>query len=158
MMILLLGVKDLNMLPEKNMKIFKEEICHTVDQGVRPCSELKISMAYNHKKTPNMQMENYILNEREHYEDVLGGPLLMELVQMMNMPIPEIKVNKRKYGFWGVRTNVFVRKEDPKTEDINYGTLANDCDMGMNTVVHDAIARLSYRHCVELGTHYFGRI
>ncbi|KAE8791634.1 hypothetical protein D1007_33894 [Hordeum vulgare] len=30
--------------------------------------------------------------------------------------------------------------------------------MGMNTVVHDAIARLSYRHRVELGTHYFGRL
>ncbi|KAE8769244.1 hypothetical protein D1007_59188 [Hordeum vulgare] len=28
----------------------------------------------------------------------------------------------------------------------------------MNTVVHDAIARLSYHHRVELGTHYFGRL
>ena len=82
----------------------------------------------------------------------------MELVQMMKLPIPEIKVTKRKSGFWGVRTKVFGRKEDPKTEDINYGTLTHDCDMGMNTVVHDAIARLSYRHRVELGTHYFGRL
>ncbi|KAE8797982.1 hypothetical protein D1007_26796 [Hordeum vulgare] len=28
----------------------------------------------------------------------------------------------------------------------------------MNTVVHDAITCLSYRHRVELGTHYFGRL
>ncbi|KAE8805918.1 hypothetical protein D1007_17917 [Hordeum vulgare] len=28
----------------------------------------------------------------------------------------------------------------------------------MNTAVHDAIACLSYRHRVELGTHYFGRL
>ncbi|KAE8814549.1 hypothetical protein D1007_08062 [Hordeum vulgare] len=28
----------------------------------------------------------------------------------------------------------------------------------MNTVVHDAIALLSYRHRVELGTHYLGRL
>ncbi|KAE8778605.1 hypothetical protein D1007_48506 [Hordeum vulgare] len=82
----------------------------------------------------------------------------MELVQMMKLPIPEIKVTKRKSGFWGVRTKVFGRKEDPKAEDIKYGTLTHDCDMGMNTVVHDAITRLSYLHRVELGTHYFGRL
>ncbi|KAE8774175.1 hypothetical protein D1007_53511 [Hordeum vulgare] len=82
----------------------------------------------------------------------------MELVHMMKLPIPEIKVTKRKSGFWGVRTKNFGRKEDPKTEDINYGTLTHDCDMGMNTAAHDAIARLSYRHRVGLGTHYFGRL
>ncbi|KAE8816413.1 hypothetical protein D1007_06016 [Hordeum vulgare] len=103
-------------------------------------------------------MESYTLNERDHCEDVLGGPFLMELVHMMKLPIPEIKVTKRKSGFWGVRTKVFGRKEDPKTEDINYGTLTHDCDIGMNTVVHDAIARLRYLHRVELGTHYFGRL
>ncbi|KAE8799947.1 hypothetical protein D1007_24568 [Hordeum vulgare] len=103
-------------------------------------------------------MESYTLNEKEHYKDVLGGPFLMELVHIMELPIPEIKVTKRKSRFWGVRTKVFGRKEDPKTEDINYGTLTHDCDMGMNTVVHDAIARLSYCHHVELGTHYFGRL
>ncbi|KAE8820168.1 hypothetical protein D1007_01878 [Hordeum vulgare] len=103
-------------------------------------------------------MESYTLNEREHYKDVLGGSFLMELVQMMKLLIPEIKVTKRKSGFWGVGTEDFGRKEDPHTEDINYGTLTHDCDMGMNTVVHDAIACLSYRYRVELGTHYFGRI
>uniref|UniRef100_A0A8I6XE05 Uncharacterized protein n=1 Tax=Hordeum vulgare subsp. vulgare TaxID=112509 RepID=A0A8I6XE05_HORVV len=81
----------------------------------------------------------------------------MELVHMMKLPIPEIKVTKRKSGFWGVRTKNFGRKEDPKIEDINYGTLIHDCDMAMNTVVHDAIARLRYRHRVELSTYYFGR-
>ncbi|KAE8805166.1 hypothetical protein D1007_18806 [Hordeum vulgare] len=82
----------------------------------------------------------------------------MELVHMMKLLIPEIKVTKRKSGFWGVKTNFFGSKEDPKTKDINYGTLTHDCDMGMNTAVHDAIRRLSYRHRVELGTHYFGRL
>ncbi|KAE8794192.1 hypothetical protein D1007_31066 [Hordeum vulgare] len=77
---------------------------------------------------------------------------------MMKLPIPEIKMTKWKSEFWGVRTKVFGRKEDPKTEDINHGTLTHDCDMGMNTVVHDAIVRLSYRHRVELGTHYFRRL
>ncbi|KAE8817783.1 hypothetical protein D1007_04552 [Hordeum vulgare] len=82
----------------------------------------------------------------------------MELVQMMKLPIPEIKVTKRKSGFLCVRTKVFGRKDDPKAEDINHGTLTHDCDMGMNTIVHDAIARLSYRHHVELRAHYFGRL
>ncbi|KAE8774619.1 hypothetical protein D1007_52955 [Hordeum vulgare] len=82
----------------------------------------------------------------------------MELVHMTKLLIPEIKVTKRKSGFWGVITKVFGRKEDPNAEDINYGTLTHDCDMGMNTAVHDAIARLSYRHRVVLGTHYFGRL
>ncbi|KAE8780823.1 hypothetical protein D1007_45968 [Hordeum vulgare] len=82
----------------------------------------------------------------------------MELVHIMKLPIPEIKVTKRKSTFRGVGTKVFGRKEDPKSEDINYGTLTHDWDMGMNTTVHDAIARLSYRHRVELGTHYFGRL
>ncbi|KAE8787714.1 hypothetical protein D1007_38320 [Hordeum vulgare] len=82
----------------------------------------------------------------------------MELVQMMKLPIPEIKVTKRNSGFWGVRTKVSGRKEHPKTEDINYGTLTHDCDTGMNTVVHDAITCLSRRHRVELGTHYFGSL
>ncbi|KAE8810409.1 hypothetical protein D1007_12879 [Hordeum vulgare] len=103
-------------------------------------------------------MESYILNEREHYEDVLGGPFLIEMVQIMKLPIPEIEVTKRTFGFWGVRTKKFGCKEDPKTEDINYGTLTRDCDMGMNNVVHDAIAHLSYRHRVEFGTHYIGRL
>ncbi|KAE8787727.1 hypothetical protein D1007_38333 [Hordeum vulgare] len=82
----------------------------------------------------------------------------MDLVHMMKLSIPEIKVTKRKSGFWGFRTNIFGSKEDSKTEDINYDTLTHDCDMGMNTAIHDAIARLSYRHRVELGTHYFGRL
>ncbi|KAE8768099.1 hypothetical protein D1007_60472 [Hordeum vulgare] len=77
----------------------------------------------------------------------------MELVHITNLSIPEIKVTKRKSGFWGVRTKFFGCKEDP-----NYGTLTHDCDMDINTVVHDAIARLSYHHRVELGTHYFGRL
>ncbi|KAE8791264.1 hypothetical protein D1007_34258 [Hordeum vulgare] len=82
----------------------------------------------------------------------------MELVQMINLPIHEIKLTKRKFGFWGVRTKNCGRKEDPKSEDINYGILTHDCDLGMNTVVHDAIACLSYSHRVELGTHYFGML
>ncbi|KAE8789289.1 hypothetical protein D1007_36539 [Hordeum vulgare] len=82
----------------------------------------------------------------------------MELVQMMKLPIPKTKVTKRKFGFGGVRTKSFGRKEDPKTEDIKSRTLTHDYDMGMDTAVHDAIARLSYHHRVELGTHYFRRL
>ncbi|KAE8820943.1 hypothetical protein D1007_00971 [Hordeum vulgare] len=102
-------------------------------------------------------MESYLLNERDHYEDVLVGPFLVELVIMLKLPIPKIKVTKRDSGSWGVETRYFGRKKDPKTEYINYGMLNHDCDMGINTIVHDAIAHLSYDHRAELGNHYFGR-
>lgn len=82
----------------------------------------------------------------------------MELVGLLKLPVPEIKVSKRKSGSWGVKTQVFGRKEDPKTGDITYGTLNHDCDMGINTAIHDAIARLCYRHRAELGNNYFGKV
>ena len=82
----------------------------------------------------------------------------MELVGLLKLPIPEIKVSKRKSGSWGVKTQVFGRKEDPKTGDITYGTLNHDCDMGINTAIHDAIAHLCYCHRAELGNNYFGKV
>ena len=103
-------------------------------------------------------MESYILNKREHYEKVLGGPFLVELVRLLKLPIPEIKATKRTSRSWGVKTQVFGRKEDPKTADISFGTINGDCDMGINTAVHDAIARLCYRHRAALNPHFFGRI
>ncbi|KAE8802937.1 hypothetical protein D1007_21292 [Hordeum vulgare] len=146
-------------------------IIHHISQTSPPMSETPWNRRPLHHRTPatstspelsldfnSATMEIYTLNERGHYEDVLEGPFLMELVHMMKLPIPEVKVTKRKSGFWGVGTKVFGRKDDPKTEDINYRTFTHDCDMGMNTADHDAIARLSYLHRVELGTHYFGRL
>ena len=103
-------------------------------------------------------MESYILNERGHYEDVLGGPFLVELVRLLKLPIPEIKASKRKSGSWGIKTQVFGCKEHPKTGDISFGTLNHDCYMGINTAVHDAIARLCYRHCADPANHYFGKV
>ena len=103
-------------------------------------------------------MESYILNERGHYEDVLVGPFLVELVRLLKLPIPEIKATKRTTGSWDIKTQVFGRKEHPKTGDISFGTLNRDCDMGINTAVHDAIARLCYRHRAALSTHYFGKV
>ncbi|KAE8781483.1 hypothetical protein D1007_45265 [Hordeum vulgare] len=102
-------------------------------------------------------LASYLLKKREHYEDVLGGPFLVELVKMLNLPILDIKVCKRKSGSWGVKTQVFGHKKDPGTEDINYMMFNHDCDMGINTIIHDAIAHLSYHHRAELGNHYFGR-
>ena len=62
-------------------------------------------------------MESYVLNKRVHYENVLGGPFLMELVKLLKLPIPEIKATKRTSRSWGVKTQVFDRKENPKTAE-----------------------------------------
>lgn len=82
----------------------------------------------------------------------------MELVRLLKLPIPEIRATKRKSGSWSIKTQVFGRKEHPKTGDITYGTLSHDCDIGINTAVHDAIARLCYRHRNALANHYFGKM
>ena len=103
-------------------------------------------------------MESYILNKREHYEKVLVGPFLVELVTLLKLSIPQIKATKRKSGSWGVKTQVSGCKEDPKAGDTNFGMINGDCDMGINTVVHDAIARLCYRRCAALNPHYFGKV
>ena len=103
-------------------------------------------------------MESYILNKREHYEKVLVGPFLVELVTLLKLSIPQIKATKRKSGSWGVKTQVFGRKEDPKTGDFSFGMINGDCDMGINTAVHDAVARLCYRHRAALYPHYFGKV
>src|SRR4051812_39475842 len=103
-------------------------------------------------------MESFILNEGQHYKDVPCGPHLMDLVGLLNLPVPEIRVWKKKNGRWNVKTRFFGRQRNPTTEDITYGMISHNSDMGVNTVVHDSIARLCYRHRNELGKHYFGKL
>ena len=102
-------------------------------------------------------MENFTLNTRVHYKDVLCGPALVALVRLLKLPIPEIKVNKRRTGTWGIETRVFGRHDDPKKGDIIYEMIARNKDMGINTAIHDAIARLCYRHHNELSKNNFGK-
>ena len=81
----------------------------------------------------------------------------MELVRLLKLSIPEIKVCRRKTGTWSVKTQGFCQ-ENPKPGDINYGMIAHGNDMGINTTIQDVIARLCYCHRAELSMHVFGRI
>ena len=81
----------------------------------------------------------------------------MELVRLLKLSIPEIKVCRRKTGTWSIKTQSFSQ-ESPKTGDITYGMIAHGRDMGITTAIHDAIARLCYRHRAELSMHFIGRI
>src|SRR5215216_3657640 len=103
-------------------------------------------------------MKSFSMNQREHCKDFPCGPTLMELVRLLKLQIPDIKVCQRKTGTWSVKTQVFGRQENPKTGDINYGMIARGRDMGINTAIHDVIACLCYRHRAELSMHLFGRI
>ncbi|XBI94020.1 hypothetical protein VPH35_030745 [Triticum aestivum] len=105
-----------------------------------------------------LKMENFTLNTREHYKDVLCGPTLMVLVRLLKLPIREIKVKKRRTGTWGIKTRVFGRHGDPKKGDITYEMIAHNKDMGINTAIHDAIARMCYRHRNELSKNSFGKL
>ena len=81
----------------------------------------------------------------------------MELVRLLKLSIPEIKVCRRKTETWSVKTQSFFQ-ENPKAEDINYGMIAHGNDMGINTAIHNVIARLCYCHREELSMQFFGRI
>ena len=81
----------------------------------------------------------------------------MELVRLLKLSIPEIKVYWRKTGTRSVKTRNFCQ-ENPKTGDINYGRIVHGNAQGRNTANHDVIARLCYSHHAELSMHFFGRI
>ena len=80
----------------------------------------------------------------------------MELVRLLKLLIPEIKVCRIKIGTWSVKTQSC--RENPKAGDINYGMKAHGNDKGRNTVDHDVIAHLCYCHRAELSMHFLGRI
>ena len=63
----------------------------------------------------------------------------MELVRLMKLPIPEIKVCWRKTRTWSSRTQSFFQ-ENPKAGDINYGMIAHGNDKSRNMVIRDVIA------------------
>ena len=81
----------------------------------------------------------------------------MELGRLWKLSIAEIKVYWRKTGTWRVKNSKFCQ-ENPKAGDINYGMVAHGNDMGINTAIHDVIARLYYCHRAKLSMHFFGRI
>ena len=81
----------------------------------------------------------------------------MELGRLWKPSMPETKVYRRKTETWRVTNSKFCQ-ENPKAGDINYGMKAHGSNMGINTAIHDVIARLCYCHCAELSMHFFGRI
>ena len=60
---------------------------------------------------------------------------------------------RRKTGTWSVKTQVFVREDNPKTGDINYGMIAHGRDIVINRDTHDAITRSCYCHHEVLSMH-----
>ena len=71
-------------------------------------------------------------------------------------------VNTRDQGVsekdWNMEHQNSFCQENPKVGDINYGMIAHDKDMGINTAIHDVIARLCYCHHAKLSIRFFGRI
>ena len=63
----------------------------------------------------------------------------MELVRLLKLSIPEIKVCRRKTGTWSIRTQRFCQ-ENHNGGDINYGMIDHGNDKGKNTAIHDVIA------------------
>ena len=83
----------------------------------------------------------------------------MEVGRLWKPSMPEIKVYRRKTGAWRVKKKTQSSvKENPEAGDINYGEIAHGKDMGINSAIHDVIARLRYCHHAELSMHFFERI
>ena len=70
-------------------------------------------------------------------------------------PRPRCIGERPKHG--ELETQSFV-KENPKTGDISYGMKAHGSNMGIDTAIHDVIARLCYCHRAELSMQMHGRI
>ena len=64
---------------------------------------------------------------------------LIELVSLLKLSIPKIKVCRRKTGTWSIKTRSFCQ-ENPKAGDINYGMIAHGNDNGINMANHEVIA------------------
>lgn len=101
-------------------------------------------------------MSRYSFVEADDYKVELFGPHLLKLVEVLDLPIPEIKVwYHQGQDRWMSKTRLFGRKGEPKTADIVFGKLNNSMMGVVNDAMHDAIARLCGRHRTELDKNYF---
>ena len=101
-------------------------------------------------------MSRYSFINADDYKDELFGPHLLKLVDILDLPIPEIKVwHHKEQDRWMSKARLFGRQREPKTANIVFGKMNNSMLGVVNDAMHDAIARLCGRHRKELGKNYF---
>ena len=82
----------------------------------------------------------------EDFKNMRFGRYLLELVELLALPTPIIKASQLKHfnkdGLWRVRIMQHGRQTKPKTEDIQYKTISDSLEKGLNLVTQELIGRL----------------
>jgi hypothetical protein len=106
-------------------------------------------------------MTSFHFTTAEDYEDTRFGCYLLDIVEKIGLPLPQIKgfILKRfhKEGCWGIKATQPGRGEEPQIE---IKIVSDSMIKGLDLVMQDLIGRLCGRHSAELKGHYsifFGR-
>ena len=108
-------------------------------------------------------MKSFLLDEAGDYKEPRFGTRLLEVLEVLSLPIPVIKGSLlkkfHKEGCWGVKV-LQPGHDDPKTEAIEFKLVGDSFDNALDLAMQELIGRLCGRHCRELKnhpSHSFGR-
>ena len=105
-------------------------------------------------------MECQVLREAKDFQGILFGSLFLALLEVLKLPIPEVKVWCKEGGsYWNLCVHVPGRKK-PKTKDISILDIATTKKQAINKAMHEVVTRLTYLYQEELhrlGVQTFGK-
>lgn len=104
-------------------------------------------------------MTSFNFSTADDFKDTRFGGYLLELVGLLELPVPTIKGNIlkkfNKEGCWGIKAIQAGRQTEPQTDAIEIKLISDSMEKGLNLIIQDLIARLCGRHHRELRGHYF---
>jgi hypothetical protein len=107
-------------------------------------------------------MSFFMYQTAEDFKDMRFGRYLLELVELLALPTPIIKASQLKHfnkeDLWGIRLCQQGRQTEPKTEDIQYKSISDSLEKGLNLVTQELIGRLCLQYQEELKDHYFAHL
>ena len=94
-------------------------------------------------------------NTDEDFKDTRFGGYLLEIVELLALPIPSIKAVQlkrfHKEGVWCVKLHHPGRET---AEDIQFKTLSDSMEKGVNVAMQELIGRLCGKYHQELKDHF----
>ena len=106
-----------------------------------------------------MLFRSFNFSTADDFKDTRFGGYLVELVGLLELPVPTIKgfILKKfnKEGSWGITVIQGGRQTEPQTDAIEIKLISDSMEKGLNIVIQDLIGRLCGRHYYEMKGHYF---
>ena len=109
-------------------------------------------------------MKSFDYSTAEDYQETCFGLRLLDIVRVLDLPIPTIRGRPmkkfNKEGMIAVRVHQPGRQSEPATEDIKFNLLHEDEERAVHIASQQLIGRFCGRHYSELKGHYsraFGR-